>query len=353
MVEHATINNIRELISNSCNGQERISLQQDETSPLPVADQLLLVNFNISGKRFTISQQVLDKYPQSYLTARAGLEKHWLKSKSAYYFDRDPVLFNSVLNIFRHDCLTVPPGYSELLVREELEYWNLSASYSQSDDVDADNDDSSSQSLERDFLWMEDRIPPPRNCDSTWVKKRYKIWCFLTDPLGPNTSWRKLSLSWAVLTILLTLLFMVMFGLSTSPSYREILHSQPHIDNESLVVRTNQAPNCTLKIDCFLGSRPLLWIDFTLVALMCFFVIETVGRIAFCPDHGIYFKSLINWVDMITTFCAVIGIFFHLQELQPAASSHVSKSWAYANIALQGIQVLRIFKILQVNKFQV
>lgn len=345
MVEHATINQIMDLL-----GKNRVrpaNLRPSTSrpdSPEFGRGERKFVRFNISGQEFLVTQALLSKYPGSKLANADQLEKYKEEELNAYYFDRDPTLFNSILNIFRYNSISLPPGYTEFMMREELLFWNLSPTEL------ADTIEECDACIEEDFLWMESRIPPPKEPISRLSKVRYNIWCFVTDPLGPHTKHRKLSITFAVITIILTILFMIVFGLSTNPSFR----MRARKANQSELAGANitdtdirEAPTCDgdIKLMCFVESEPLPWIQDTLHALLAFFFFDTILRILVCPDLKIYLKSVINWTDIFCCLCVIAIIPFSIKVKTTEAPS---KEWVLILIVLKGLQVFRIFKVLQV-----
>ena len=342
-----------------------------------------LIKLNISGQSITVSQRLVDKYPSSKLAASKELEKHWSEELKAYYFDRDPILFNAVLNIFRYDALLIPPGYDKSLLMAEIAYWNIPYIDKNSKEVDEE------ERLEKEFLALENRFPPPKNTDSKIIKWRHQAWCFITDPFGPHTKYRKLSLAYSVFTISAVFFYLIIHGLSTSVYYREdngsrgarnVKGMNERIDgrpppNISRPTTTTEAANevasegstppnpgdsmmelrdkiqqlgCSGedKMDCFLKTMPLPWIDFTKIAFIFLFTLETLLRLVLCPGLA-YFRSIVNWIDIIATACVVctVGVGRHLQT-----TDHKTRSLGFTFELLQSLQVLRVFKIFQVSK---
>ena len=342
MVEHATINQIVDLIGKNRvhpSTIPRASAGRRASSP-PIMPRKFVL-FNVSGQMFLVTQSLLDRYPESKLADPQQLEKYRCEELDAYYFDRDPALFNAVLNIFRYNVLSLPPGCTEFMLNEELAFWKIT-----SKQLAADVDECNA-CIEADFVWLESRIPPPKETASSLARFRYQLWCFCTDPIGPHTRYRKLAITFALCHIFLTIFFMIVFGLSTKPVYREMIShaSSVVVDNSSL----SEPPSCDgdLKIMCFVESQPILWIRTSLYILTALFIADTMFRLLICPDLRIYLKSIINWIDIISTLCliALIGVLVEANKVV-----HPNETLALIEIVLQGVQVLRIFKILQVSR---
>mgnify|MGYP001792173920 FL=1 len=322
MVEHIAVNQIVEGITNRRNIKvfpQFSHLQDDIIDDLEddTIGQHSYAHFNFSGQRFTVSKQLLRKYPGSRLACDDSLSRHWVSDMSAYYFDRDPVLFNSILNIYRHGVFIPPLGYGDRMISRELQYWNLPV------ELASRQADEESMCLEEEFLWLESRTPPPPDSATKWAKFRFEAWCFFTDPLGPYTRHHKLSVAYTVLSIGLIILFMLIFGLSTSMEYRTVIGSSsaPANGTEKLSLS-----DCELKIECFVRTEPVHWITTAMLALMVFFVFEVLVRLIFCPEVKVYLRSVLNWVDILATLCAVASLAVHVHEYS-MREDELTKNW--------------------------
>ncbi|KAF6026944.1 hypothetical protein EB796_014738 [Bugula neritina] len=234
---------------------------------------LHFLHINISGQKFIVSSQLIKSYPHSKFASPHLLADHWIEELNAFYFDRDPALFNAVLNILRYNVLNVPSGYDKELVMEEINFWNVPK-----EDVEGVQDDEELR-LEAEFQWLENRIPPPPSGSSKFLELRYKCWCFITDPLGPYTEYRRMSIAYAVFSIVAVVLYMILYGIGTSPHYRVIdEHALPALYTNKTERTTNldsaidnlgcsQMP----KISCYIRTTPLLWITYSKICFkICF-----------------------------------------------------------------------------------
>lgn len=345
MAEHAAVATVIQAL-----GKVKVSdyslMETRQTEDID-GSPLKLVHFNISGQPFTISDELTRQSPASKLANSDLLKRHWIESLNAYYFDRDPILFNAVLNVIRYNVLNVPVGYGDQLVVEELRYWNVSC-----DEKRHDEDDE----IENEFVWLENRFPPPPPTSHTFLQYRFLVWCFVTDPVGPYTRHRKLSTLYSFTSIILALIYLVFHGLSTSVYYRlplDINLTQSIAGNSFTSLQVQAAAlGCTdvTKIDCFLRSQPLPWISNGMSVIGVFFISETALRLLLCPSWG-YFKSVINWLDITASLCAVVLLVLKGDAVMLIASgSYPSRTHQYGLILMQAMQVLRVFKIFQVSQ---
>jgi len=85
------------------------------------------VVLNVGGKRFETLLETLRKYPNTMLGAMfsssscmAIADEH-----GEYFFDRDPKMFEVVLNFYRHGKIIIPSNRSPDMVKEELDFFGI------------------------------------------------------------------------------------------------------------------------------------------------------------------------------------------------------------------------------------
>jgi len=87
------------------------------------------VVLNVGGKRFETLIDTLQKFPDTMLGAMfspRGMSMAVPDESGEYFFDRDPKLFDIVLNFYRHGKIIVPSNRSYEMVKEELEFFGIS-----------------------------------------------------------------------------------------------------------------------------------------------------------------------------------------------------------------------------------
>mgnify|MGYP001791654395 CR=1 FL=1 len=295
-----------------------------------------VLRFNISGQTVMLSQELAEKQRHSRLCDEEFLSQHWIEELNSFYFDRDPVLFNAVMNCLRYNSLIVPAGYSKRLVENEMKFFGIDGSEVNLALADEEGDDELYTELEEDFLWMEGRLPPPKQPIGGWTNFRYRTWCFMMDPTGPYTSHPKLAVAFATFNILAVTLYLIVFGMSTSMTYR------------NLIIVNGTTPSCSTKIQCLLLSTVEEWISMTMLVLLIIFVVDTTLKIILCPDHKRYFRSLINILDFVASLCSLVSLILTIPSVGP---TDITRAWVYGTLFLRAIQTLRVFKILQVISY--
>jgi len=86
------------------------------------------VVLNVGGKRFETLVDTLQKYPDTMLGAMfspRGMTMAVPDESGEFFFDRDPKLFDIVLNFYRHGKIIVPANRSYEMVKEELDFFGI------------------------------------------------------------------------------------------------------------------------------------------------------------------------------------------------------------------------------------
>ena len=87
------------------------------------------IRFNVGGKLFECLAKTLKRYPDSRL---AHLDKNTddnLHAPEDYFFDRNPIIFEAVLEACRTGELHVPRETCYSTLKRELEFWKIPPGY--------------------------------------------------------------------------------------------------------------------------------------------------------------------------------------------------------------------------------
>ncbi|XP_069118779.1 potassium voltage-gated channel protein Shaw-like [Argopecten irradians] len=81
--------------------------------------------FNIRGSKFETLKSTLSKSPGKLLKELETGSEHYDPVKREYFFDRDPEIFNSVLNMCNTGLLHIPKHICARLFRSEMMFWGV------------------------------------------------------------------------------------------------------------------------------------------------------------------------------------------------------------------------------------
>lgn len=342
MAEQATIIHLINNINRQSYSTRQAWNAAESTMPADTEKQRNLVKFNISGQTFSISQHLLHKYPSSQLASFEKLGPYWDDDLKAYYFDRDPQLFNDVLNLHRYSSFQCPTDNQALAhFKEELQFWNINIT---SLNVHWTQEE---QLIENQFVHMESRMPAPPKEARCWSKFSYKVWCFLAEPdMLPNRL-RYFGLIYVGSVVFSSILYVVLFALSTDAAFR--IPNEPYnvtetVNDTELTNATQSLLECNRKWKCLGITIPVLWIGETAAYISLWMILDTTLRIIVCPSKKLYFKSVVNWLDFLASIGCILSGYYAYADLSSWVFKH-----ALALVLIQALGNLRLFRIFQVS----
>jgi len=86
------------------------------------------VVLNVGGKKFETLVDTLRKFPHTMLGAMFSSGLAVPDEDGEFFFDRDPKLFQVILNFYRHGKIILPANLSSEMVKEELDFFGISVS---------------------------------------------------------------------------------------------------------------------------------------------------------------------------------------------------------------------------------
>jgi len=127
------------------------------------------VVLNVGGQRFEVSRSTLTKYPNSKLGHMFLAEnKHLLKpdKKGEFFFDRNPKIFEVILDFYRTGKLVVSPDIPTNKLREELKFFEL-----QWEEVDEEeNKQNNNDDMDDSHAEIDIRTQPPEKIIETSIE---------------------------------------------------------------------------------------------------------------------------------------------------------------------------------------
>ncbi|CAG2254352.1 KCNC1 [Mytilus edulis] len=84
------------------------------------------VIINVGGQIFITKRSTLQRYPGTKLSNVSETCEHFDETTEVYYFDRNPLIFQSVLDYYRTGKLHFLSNICAEQIRDELEFWEIS-----------------------------------------------------------------------------------------------------------------------------------------------------------------------------------------------------------------------------------
>jgi hypothetical protein len=92
----------------------------------PHSENVVFLRFNISGRRFQIASDILDRAPDGSILRNLHSNAWFLNARAnEYILDRNPSVFQAVLEYLRTYQLHLPSGMCRSFFAQELEFYGL------------------------------------------------------------------------------------------------------------------------------------------------------------------------------------------------------------------------------------
>lgn len=102
------------------NGPQRIEMKSEDRFDLNE-----LVRLNVGGTLFITSRTSLERIPGTRLSNLSEDDRNYNPATHEWFFDRNPMFFNNILDYFRSDDLHFPHNYCGPSIKKELVYWKI------------------------------------------------------------------------------------------------------------------------------------------------------------------------------------------------------------------------------------
>ena len=84
-----------------------------------------IVKIDVGGTIFSTRLSTLKSLPETRLGKLSTSSDEYIKEKDYFYFDRNPDLFQNILDIYRHGDMHVPSYVCGATLKRELKFWQI------------------------------------------------------------------------------------------------------------------------------------------------------------------------------------------------------------------------------------
>ena len=84
-----------------------------------------IVNINVGGTIFSTTLSTLRLIPNTRLARLSASSAEYIQEKDHFFFDRNPEVFQSVLDLYRHGNLHVPSNICGATLKREMDFWQI------------------------------------------------------------------------------------------------------------------------------------------------------------------------------------------------------------------------------------
>ena len=141
---------------------------------------------NVRGIRFAVFSSHLAKRPKSRLAMISKSDANFSVCDDEFYFDRNPTVFNSLLDFYSQGEMHLPTNICIQAFRRELEYWRLEpellAPCCWSKYRKAEEEERTLARVQKEWGTFGARIYTDVDEHGNKVPTKQKIWLFLNEP---------------------------------------------------------------------------------------------------------------------------------------------------------------------------
>lgn len=292
-----------------------------------------IINVNVGGKVFHIPKQCAIKYPDTRIGSLAlcrdrakliTLCDDYSVRKNEFFFDRDPAFFHHICHFYTSGVLWVIREMCPINFEEEIEYWGMSLKDTQpcccmvfEEKVDEVKDN---LKVDRELM-AEIEVKYDDKCFKGMVfgNVRKALWKVAEDPYSSIPA--KI---FTVLSNLFVLFSIVAMTLNTVDELQKY------------------------KIN---GKTHMEWVE---IITIVFFTFEYLIRLVTTPDIKRFFRSGLNFVDMVAVIPYFIQIIFETftdaEDVNAQEDFRAMARVSKLSYVLRVIKLLRIFRILKLAR---
>ncbi|KAL3856843.1 hypothetical protein ACJMK2_011554 [Sinanodonta woodiana] len=278
---------------------------------VPKPDDSEITVINIGGKRFETTKGTLRNHPNSKLARLNKTSEEYDFDKCEFFFDRNPVLFEWILDYYRYGLMHMPLDVCVNKISEELDYWELSsetiAGCCRQKYREMMHEYATYLALKKEF--EHDLHEEKQQCAevSTLQKLRKKIWIFLDDIESS-----KPAKIFGMIYYLMIILSVATVFCSTVNEFRV-----PRTTDLFTTCNKTSAENCTIdknsKLYHLRTTEPHLALRILDYGLMFFFTLDFILRLLVTPSHKKMFSGMYicDLIYLIPVWCWFIIDIFH------------------------------------------
>nr|XP_020480601.1 shaker-related potassium channel tsha2-like [Monopterus albus] len=266
------------------------------------------VVINISGLRFETQLKTLSRFPTTLLGDPCKRMRFFDPLRNEYFFDRNRPSFDGILYYYQSGGrLRRPVSVPVDIFLEEIKFYEL-------------DEEAIELFREDEGLSREEDRPLPTN------EFQRQLWLLFEYPESSGPA-RII----AIVSVMVILISIVIFCLETLPEFREVP-----------IVHNNNGSAQGKAISPFTDP-------FFIVETLCivWFSFEFTMRFLSCPSKAVFFKNIMNLIDVVAIAPYFITLGLDLAEHQ--GSSQQAASLAILRV-IRLVRVFRIFKLSRHSK---
>ncbi|KAM9470136.1 potassium voltage-gated channel subfamily A member 6a [Clarias gariepinus] len=263
------------------------------------------VFINVSGLRFETQLKTLSRFPNTLLGDPYKRTRFFDPLRNEYYFDRNRTSFDAILYYYQSGGrLRRPLNVPVEIFMEEIKFYEIEETVIRG-------------FIEDEGLNKEEERPMPANAfqRQVWLLFEY-----------PDSSLAARGI--AIVSVMVILISIIIFCLETLPEFRS---------SDAAVNRTTEEPWSPGNP----FTDPFFLLETVCIAWFCF---EMFVRFVSCPSKPVFYKDIMNIIDIIAIVPYFITLALELAENGENAQQAESLT------VLRVVRLVRVFRIFKLSR---
>ncbi|XP_063397593.1 potassium voltage-gated channel subfamily C member 3-like [Mytilus trossulus] len=307
---------------------------------------MAIIHINVGGTLFHTKLSTLQRFPETLLGSITTTSEFYNGENKYFYFDRNPELFNTILDYYRNGVIHLPTHLCGWLWKSELEFWRIPLT-------------NISECCFQTYIKYEEKEATAAKLREIFAKKplamthlltpinkiRQKVWMLIDEPTS-STYARVFSIIYLIIVIVSA----TIPCLETHPNLRIHLYNDTQIYwfflfNPDTWVNTDNP-----KEIMFTTTLEPSWLFELNVCIIVFFTLESLVRFMTCPSKCRFF---LEWLNILDTFLNItmwsrfmVDMFANVDAVLEKKFESLMYFYSFCSAA----SVLRLLKFFRVAK---
>ena len=276
-----------------------------------------ILRFNVCGMVYESLKSTVERFPLTLLGDKTKRDRFFVKSRNAYFFDRNRQTFEAILYYYQSGGILIrPPTIPMALFAEEIEFFDLG--------------DDALVKLQEDEGYILDR-----KCEKPSAKWQRALWDLFEFP-DTSLAARILAI-WSVFVIVLSI---TVFCLETIPQAPENdgINTTKKVNLCETIpqVTENDGKNTTKKGNLSEEKYTQLWFSLE-IACIIWFTLEYLIRLISSPNKWNFLRSFLNMIDLLAILPYIITLSIKSGNATPLS-------------VLRVVRLVRVFRIFKLSR---
>nr|KAG5694306.1 hypothetical protein BaRGS_032024 [Batillaria attramentaria] len=297
------------------------------------------VRLDVGGKVFTTTVDTLRTLPETRLGRLVTETK--LNTEKELFFDRNPKIMNSVLDLYRTGELHLPENLCSAVAARELEFWEIPTTLIHEccwRNFENHHSDAAIVREIDDFLHDPyDKVEAIEKL-SMWNK----IWFAMEHP-----SYSLAAKIWTVIYFMVVIMAVLWFSLETVAIYREYTDKFLQAAAE-FNVTVDEIYFSYDKIGQYVVTQPEAWLRHPQRAMFAFFVLEFLVKLVTCPNKREFVRHPRTWLEFL--LLVITSVTFVVEYHVLMTKENFTSTETNSLLFFYSLSMLRSFRIIYLAK---